>query len=113
VLPELRPGDLLIWDNLGAHKIARVRELVESVQAKIVFLPPYSPDLNPIEMAWSKVKTILRSQAARTWDQLIRAVVVALSAIRCSDIASWFRHCGYVATAPLPGPPPAERGEGV
>lgn len=95
VLPSLKPGDMLVWDNLGAHKIKRARELVESVGASIVFLPPYSPDLNPIEMAWSKVKTILRSHAARTWDQLIEAVVAALSAITLSDIANWFRHCGY------------------
>jgi len=95
VLPLLQPGDMLVWDNLGAHKIKRVRELVESVGASIVFLPPYSPDLNPIEMAWSKVKTILRGHAARSWEQLVDAVVAALSAITCSDIANWFRHCGY------------------
>lgn len=95
VLPHLREGDILVWDNLGAHKCARVRELVESVGALVVFLPPYSPDLNPIEMAWSKVKAILRGHAARTWDELVEAVVAALSAISRSDIANWFRHCGY------------------
>jgi transposase len=95
VLPVLRPGDVLVWDNLGAHKVRRFRELVESVGAAIVFLPPYSPDLNPIEMAWSKVKDVLRKFAARTWDQLVDAVVAALSAITQTDIANWFRHCGY------------------
>jgi transposase len=95
VLPVLRPGDILLWDNLAAHKRASVRELVQSVDATIVFLPPYSPDTNPIEMAWSKVKTILRSYAARSWDQLIDAVVAAFSAVTVADIASWFRHCGY------------------
>jgi transposase len=95
VLPALRPGDILLWDNLAAHKRASVRQLVESVGASIVFLPPYSPDTNPIEMAWSKVKTILRSHAARSWDHLVDAVVAALSAVTTGDIAAWFRHCGY------------------
>lgn len=95
VLPVLRPGDILLWDNLAAHKRANVRALVESVGASIVFLPPYSPDTNPIEMAWSKIKTVLRSHAARSWDQLVEAVVAALSAVTTSDIANWFRCCGY------------------
>lgn len=95
VVPVLLPGDILLWDNLAAHKRATVRELVESVGASIVFLPPYSPDTNPIEMAWSKVKTILRSQAARSWDHLVEAVVVALSAITIADIANWFHRCRY------------------
>lgn len=95
VLPSLRHGDILLWDNLGAHKRATVRQLVESVGATVVFLPPYSPDLNPIELAWSKVKAILRRHAARSWDQLLDAVVAALSAITPSDIANWFKHCGY------------------
>lgn len=95
VVPVLRPGDIVLWDNLGAHKRTTVRELVEHAGASVVFLPPYSPDTNPIEMAWSKVKTILRSFAARSWDELIEAVVTALTAITTSDIANWFRHCGY------------------
>ena len=95
VLPEVRPGDMLVWDNLGAHKTKGVRKLVEKAGASIVFLPPYSPDLNPIELAWSKVKSILRSYAARSWDDLIDAVVAALSAVTSDDIAHWIRHCGY------------------
>jgi transposase len=95
VVPALRPGDLLVWDNLGAHKLVRIRELVEAAGARVVFLPPYSPDMNPIEKAWSKVKTILRGYAPRTWDQLLEAVCAALSALTKSDIAGWFRHCGY------------------
>jgi len=71
VVPALRPGDIVVWDNLGAHKIAAARRLIEEAGARVVFLPPYSPDLNPIEMAWSKVKSILRSHAARTWDALV------------------------------------------
>jgi transposase len=97
VLPVLRPGDVVLWDNLGAHKRARVRELIESVGASVVFLPPYSPDTNPIEMAWSKVKTILRGHAARTWDALIDAVAEALSKITTKDILGWFAECGYGA----------------
>ena len=95
VLPELCAGDIVLWDNLGAHKRARVRELVESVGATVVFLPPYSPDTNPIEMAWSKVKTILRAHAARTWDALVEAVADALSKITSNDILGWFAKCGY------------------
>jgi transposase len=95
VLPELRPGDVLFWDNLSAHKRTRVRELVESVGATVIFLPPYSPDMNPIELAWSKVKTILRGRAARTWEALVDAVADALSKITVGDILGWFDKCGY------------------
>lgn len=95
VLPALRPGDVVLWDNLGAHKRARVRELVQSVDASVVFLPPYSPDTNPIEMAWSKVKTILRGHAARTWDALVDAVADAFGRFTSDDILSWFTKCGY------------------
>ncbi len=97
VLPELRPGDVVLWDNLGAHKRARVRTLVEGAGASVVFLPPYSPDTNPIEMAWSKVKTILRSHAARTWDALVDAVADALSKVTTNDILGWFAACDYGA----------------
>ena len=95
VLPELRAGDVVLWDGLGAHKRARVRELVESAGATVVFLPPYSPDTNPIEMAWSKVKAILRTHAARTWEALVDAVADALSKITLNDILGWFAKCGY------------------
>lgn len=95
IVPELRPGDIVLWDNLGAHKRADARALIEQARATVVFLPPYSPDTNPIELAWSKVKTILRRRAARTWDQLVDAVVAAFSAVTTSDIVGWFRHCGY------------------
>ena len=95
VVPVLRPGDVLLWDNLGAHRRAAVRPLVEAAGARVVFLPPYSPDLNPIELCWSKVKASLRKAAARTWEALLEAVVEALSAVGTEDIAGWFRHCGY------------------
>jgi transposase len=95
VVPELQEGDLVVLDNLGAHKLRSVRERIEAAGASVIFLPPYSPDLNPIELAWSKVKTILRSHAARTYERLEDAVVAALSAITLDDIVGWFRHCGY------------------
>jgi transposase len=95
ILPELSEGDIVVLDNLSAHKRGSVRALIEAAGALVIFLPPYSPDLNPIELAWSKVKTILRSCAARTYDSLESAVVAALSAITHEDIAGWFRHCGY------------------
>lgn len=95
VVPELSAGDLVVLDNLSAHKRRSVLELIEAAGAAVIFLPPYSPDFNPIELAWSKVKAILRSHAARSYEELENAVVVALSAITFEDIAGWFRHCGY------------------
>jgi transposase len=95
--PELRPGDVVVMDNLGAHKSVRVRALIESHGASLVFLPPYSPDLNPIELAWSKMKTLLRSSAARTYDTLLEGVEHALRAISESDAAAFIRACGYQA----------------
>ena len=95
VVPHLQYGDVLVWDNLSAHKRARVRELVEDVGASILFLPPYSPDLNPIELAWSKIKTLLRSRGARTPEALEQAVADAFFSVTECDIASWLAHCGY------------------
>ena len=77
--PELRPGDVVVMDNLSAHKIAGVRERIEAVGAKLLSLPPYSPDLNPIERAWSKLKQVLRSLKARTAEALEVAVAEALT----------------------------------
>jgi transposase len=95
VVPELRPGDVVIMDNLAAHKVKHVRPLIEATGARLVYLPPYSPDLSPIELAWSKVKAILRKLAARSYEQLESAVVQALGSIRISDAIGWFHHCGY------------------
>jgi transposase len=95
VVPHIQSGDVLVWDNLSAHKRARVRELVSEAGASILFLPPYSPDLNPIELAWSKVKTFLRSRGARTPEALEQAVADAFASITTSDIAHWLSHCGY------------------
>jgi transposase len=94
---ELRDGDIVVMDNLAAHKNARVRECIESHGAELLFLPPYSPDLNPIELAWSKMKALLRKVAARTYDALLEAVTDALRAITEQDAASYFGACGYLA----------------
>ena len=96
--PELREGDVVILDNLQPHKASGVRELIEAAGATLLYLPPYSPDFNPIENMWSKVKRHLRSAAARTYEALQQAVTVALNGITRSDCAGFFRHCGYLAT---------------
>jgi transposase len=95
VVPLLKPGDILIMDNLSAHKVAGIEELIRSCGAHLIYLPPYSPDLNPIELAWSKIKTILRRLKARTFSDLIEALKQALLAITSQDIQGWFAHCGY------------------
>jgi transposase len=93
--PELGPGDVVVLDKLGAHKGARIRDLVEARGAKLVFLPSYSPDFNPIENAWSKLKALLRKAGARTLRKLARALRQALLAITPSDAHGWFSHCGF------------------
>lgn len=93
--PTLRRGDLVVWDNLGAHKAAGVAEAVAATGATLYFLPPYSPDYNPIEQAWSKIKTYLRAVGARTRRRLHTALKQALSQITKRDAAAWFAHCGY------------------
>jgi len=93
--PLLRPGQVVVMDNLSAHKVAGVRERIEAAGARLIYLPPYSPDLNPIEQAWSKIKQILRSLKARTLETLELAVAAALQAITVQNAAAWFSHCGY------------------
>jgi transposase len=95
LVPTLRAGDVVGMDNLSAHKRPAVRELIERAGATVLYLPPYSPDLNPIEMIWSKVKRLLRSMAARTVDALHDAFGRAFAAVTTGDIAGCFRHCGY------------------
>jgi len=95
LLPQLRPGDVVIMDNLSSHKRQRTRELIESAGAQLVFLPPYSPDFNPIEMIFAKVKHLLRSLACRTREALWRAMQSVLDQVTASDAANCFRHCGY------------------
>lgn len=93
--PRLRPGQVVVMDNLSAHKVAGVREQIEATGARLIYLPPYSPDFNPIEQAWSKVKQILRSLKARTAEALETAVAEALAAITAANAIAWFSHCGY------------------
>jgi transposase len=95
LLPTLQGGEIVVLDNLSSHKLPRVAELIESAGAEVWYLPPYSPDFNPIENMWSKVKQILRSIAARTFDGLVDAIRSALERVAASDLLGWFNHCGY------------------
>ena len=95
LVPELRRGDVVIMDNLSSHKRHRTRELIEAAGADLVFLPPYSPDLNPIEMVFSKIKQTLRTLAFRTRDALWRSMQSVLDTITPADASNCFRHCGY------------------
>ena len=94
--PSLRPGDIVVMDNLASHKSQAARAFVESRSASILFLPAYSPDFNPIEKMWSKVKQILRSVKARSKEELFDAIAKALSMITANDAQAWFQSCGYV-----------------
>jgi transposase len=96
--PALRPGQVLILDNLSAHKSPEVARLVEAAGARVLWLPPYSPDFNPIEQAISKTKGALRRAAARTVSALIDAIGVALRSVTAADAANFIRHSGYAAT---------------
>jgi transposase len=95
LVPSLRPGDIVVMDNLGAHKNERTIALIEQVGAEVRFLPAYSPDLNPIEMMWSKVKALLRKAQARTHSDLLHAIASALNAVTPQDALGWFAACGY------------------
>jgi transposase len=99
--PSLHPGQVVVMDNLTAHKGKRVRELIEERGCELVFLPPYSPDFNPIEQAFSKLKALLRRAEARTREALIGAMGAALSAIGAQDALGFFGHCGYRTVAQL------------
>jgi len=98
LVPELRPGDIVVMDNLPAHKGAAVAEAIEHAGCRLAYLPPYSPDLNPIESMWSKVKSAVRKAAARTFDTLVDAVGDALRSVTAEDCEGYFEHCGYDAT---------------
>ena len=95
LVPALRPGRVVVMDNLAAHHVARVRELVEAAGCRLVYLPPYSPDLSPIEPMWSKLKQALRSTGARAVAALDEAIGAALATITAGDCHGYFRHCGY------------------
>jgi transposase len=93
--PTLRPGDIVVMDNLSPHKNAATLQLIEAVGATARFLPAYSPDLNPIEKMWSKVKQHLRSAEARTREALTEAIGAALRSVTRQDAINWFASCGY------------------
>ena len=93
--PSLRAGDIVIMDNLSPHKGVGAISLIEKVGAEVMFLPAYSPDLNPIERMWSKIKTYLRAAEARTQEALIHAIRAALECVTQQDAINWFASCGY------------------
>jgi len=95
LVPELRRGDVVVMDNLSSHKRERVRELIEAAGARLLFLPPYSPDLNPIEMIFAKIKQRLRSIKTRTQDALWKAMQSVLDKVTTADATNCYKHCGY------------------
>ena len=101
LLPSLRHGQVVVMDNLSAHKGERIRELLESVGCKLLYLPPYSPDFSPIEEAFSKVKGFLRKAEARSREALVEAMGKALDAVIARDARGFFEHCGYRASGQL------------
>jgi transposase len=95
LVPQLRPGQRLIMDNLKAHKVAGVAAACAAAGVRVLYLPPYSPDFSPIEACWSKVKTLLRAKAARTREALEDAIAAALDAVTAADAHGWFPQAGY------------------
>jgi transposase len=101
LLPSLRHGQVVVMDNLSVHKGGRVRELLKSAGCKLLYLPPYSPDFNPIEEAFSKIKGILREAEARSREALVEVMGKALDAVTARDARGFFEHCGYRASGQL------------
>jgi transposase len=101
--PKLRPGDVVVMDNLSAHKVAGVEQLIQAAGAELLYLPPYSPDLNPIEKAWAKLKQLLRSAKARTAEALNQAIAELLPQITPQNAQAWFRHSGinYISSVKM------------
>jgi transposase len=95
LVPSLEPGQIVVMDNLGAHRPKRIRELIEQQGCELLYLPAYSPDYNPIEEAFAKIKHLLRKAAARSKEALVEAIAVALSAITAEDARGFFEHAGY------------------
>ena len=98
LVPTLLPGDIVVMDNLPAHKRAQIRIAIEAAGARLMYLPPYSPDLNPIEMAFAKLKTLLRKAAARTSDSLWDAIAQVLGAFTPDECANYLAHAGYASS---------------
>lgn len=96
--PTIEAGDILVLDNLSAHRASCIERVAAACAAMVIWLPPYSPDFSPIELMWSKIKTALRAAKARTREELERALVAALALVTLTDCEGWFRHCGYQVT---------------
>jgi transposase len=96
--PTLKPGDIVIADNLSSHKISGIRSAIEAVGARLLYLPPYSPDLNPIEKCFSKLKALLRKMAARTAETLWKGIGEILDSLTAKECLNYFKSCGYVNT---------------
>ena len=94
--PTLKRGDIVVMDNLQAHKVSSVIQTIQATGAELRFLPPYSPDFNPIEKMWSKIKAYLRKVKARTKEELWHAIGEALKTVTASDALGWFESCGYI-----------------
>jgi len=101
LVPSLRAGQIVVMDNLSAHRPRRIRELIEQQGCKLLYLPAYSPDYNPIEEAFSKIKNLLRKAAARSKEALVEAIGQALSAVTAEDVLGYFEHAGYRSTGHL------------
>lgn len=95
LVPELQPGDVVVMDNLSPHKAPLIRQAIEAAGARLLYLPPYSPDFNPIENLWSKLKQFLRRVAARTFEALCDAIAAGLQTITSNDCQGFFQNCGY------------------
>jgi transposase len=95
LVPRLTKGKIVIVDNVSFHKVVGVKEAIEETGAILFFLPPYSPDLSPIENMWSKIKSVLRKFAPRTRSQFKKVIRIAFEAVAEQDLISWFKHCGY------------------
>ncbi len=95
IRPVLKAGDILVLDNLGAHRASRIEQIASNCGAKVVWLAPYSPDFSPIELMWSKLKTLFRASKARTREEIEQGLQKALERITESNCRAWFRHCGY------------------
>lgn len=100
--PTWQTGDIVLIDNLSAHTGAAVQRLIEACGARVEFWPPYSPDLNPIEKGWAKVKAALRTAKVRTWDAWLDPLAAALRSVTADDARAWFTHCGYAPAGFIP-----------
>jgi transposase len=101
LVPALRPGDVVVLDNLAVHKQPAVQAAIERVGAQLRFLPPYSPDFNPIEQAFAKLKAFLRAARPRSFDQVVQLVAIALGLFTAQECLNFVRHCGYRVTTAL------------